>query len=295
MLFMPNENRFTYSIILPAHNEEKYIGDALQSIVEQTLLPIEVIVVNDNSNDSTPEIVDKFVQNYSFIEMIHSESNLTTHEPGSKIIQAFYKGFQNLQVDWDVIVKMDADVILPPKYFEEITQEFQNDSKIGIAGGLATIEHNGNWILEKIGNKKQVRGPFKAYSKQCFDKVGGLKKSIGWDTVDELLARYHGYEIKVREDLIIRLQKPTGKDYQSIHHIKAGEAFYKMDYGFIISLIAAAKLAWNKKSLIAFFETIKGYYKSSQNPHSKIVTKEEGKFIRHYRWQGILKALVNRH
>jgi glycosyltransferase involved in cell wall biosynthesis len=295
MPFMQNENNWPYSIILPAHNEEKFIENALQSIVQQTYLPKEVIVVNDNSTDSTEEIVRGFVLKYPFIQMIHSESTQTTHEPGSKIVHAFYKGFEKLSSDWDVIVKLDADVILPPNYFQEIIQEFQRNPTIGIAGGLAMIEQKGEWIFEKIGNKKQVRGPFKAYSKACFEKIGGLKRSIGWDTVDELLAKYYGFEVKVREDLHIKLQKPTGTDYKKIHNLKTGQGFYKMDYGFFISLIAAAKLAWNKKSFLAFSSTIKGYFELAINSSEKLVNKEEGKFIRSYRWSGILKAFVNRN
>lgn len=295
MQFMQNENNWKYSIILPAHNEEKFIGNALQSIVQQSYLPKEVMVVNDNSTDSTEEIVRGFIEKYPFIQMIHSESNQTTHEPGSKIVQAFYKGFEKLSSDWDVIVKMDADVILPTNYFQEIIGEFQNNSSIGIAGGLAMIEKKGEWTFEKIGNKKQVRGPFKAYSKACFEKIGGLKKSIGWDTVDEFLAKYYGFELKVRPDLHLKLQKPTGNDYKKIHNQKTGQGFYKMDYGFIISTIAAAKLAWNKKSFFSFFATMKGYLDLALTSSEKLVNREEGKFIRSYRWSGILKAFLNRN
>jgi glycosyltransferase involved in cell wall biosynthesis len=295
MQFMQNENNWPYSIILPVHNEEKFIENALQSIVQQTYLPKEVIVVNDNSTDSTEEIVRGFLEKYPFIQMIHSESTQTTHEPGSKIVHAFYKGFEKLSSDWDVIVKLDADVILPPNYFQEIIQEFQRNPTIGIAGGLAMIEQKGEWIFEKIGNKKQVRGPFKAYSKACFEKIGGLKRSIGWDTVDELLAKYYGFEVKVRPDLHLKLQKPTGTDYKKIHNLKTGQGFYKMNYGFFISLIAAAKLAWNKKSFLAFCSTMKGYFELAINSSEKLVNKEEGKFIRSYRWSGILKAFVNRN
>lgn len=291
---MPNENNLKYSIILPAHNEEKFIGNALESIVNQTYLPMELIVVDDNSSDSTAEIIREFVEKYPFIQTIDSGNPSDAHEPGTKIVHAFYKGFEKLNPNWDVIAKLDADVILPPDYFEKIIQTFQSDKKTGIAGGIAMIEENGNWVYEKIGNKKQVRGPFKSYSKDCFEKIGGLKKSIGWDTVDELLARYYGFDVKVLPELQVKLQKPTGKNYQKIHSEKTGEGFYKMDYGFWISLIASLKASSNKKSFSVLISMLKGYYKARQNSHSKIVTKEEGKFIRSYRWKGILNRLVNR-
>ncbi len=291
---MQNESKLKYSIILPAHNEEKFIGNALDSIVNQTYLPQEVVVVNDNSTDKTPDIIEEFVKKYSFIKTVHSENTSVSHEPGSKIVNAFYRGFEKLNAEWDVIVKLDADVILPSNYFEEIILAFQSDSKIGIAGGIAMIEKEGKWIYENIGNKKQVRGPFKAYSKVCFEKIGGLKKSIGWDTVDEFLAYYHGFDVKVLPDLTVKLQKPTGNNYKHIHGEKTGQGFYKMDYGWFISLIAALKAGWNKKSLKLFFSISKGYWNSALNSDSKIVTKEEGEFIRQYRMSGILKRFLNR-
>jgi len=266
----------------------------LNSIINQSISPNEVIVVNDNSTDKTESIIVDFSNKYSFIKVVHSESKLTSHEPGSKIVNAFYKGFDRINSNWDVIVKLDADVILPENYFEIILREFQTNPKVGIAGGLAFIEKNGILTYEKIGSKEHVRGPFKAYSKECFDKIGGLKKSIGWDTVDELLAKFHGFETKVIPELQVILQKPTGIQYQTIHNQKTGQGFYKMDYGFAISFIASAKSAWNQKSLSSFIFTYWGFLKSNLKSDNKIVTKEEGKFIRNYRWDGILKKLINR-
>lgn len=283
-----------YSIILPVHNEEKYIGKALNSLVNQSYLPQELIVVNDNSTDGTQEILSNFQNEYSFIHVISSHSKSTEHQPGAKIISAFYKGFDSLKSDWDVVVKLDADVILPEDYFEKVIETFASNSRIGIAGGLAMIEENGKWVYEKIGNKKQVRGPFKSYSKECFEKIGGLKKSIGWDTVDELLARYYGFEICVLQKLEVKLQKPTGKDYKKIHGLKTGQAFYRMDYGFLISLIAALKASFKKKSPTLFFDISKAYIQSVSNSDFKIVTKEEGKFIRNYRWKQIFKRFSNK-
>ncbi|MGB2686053.1 MAG: glycosyltransferase, partial [Olleya sp.] len=49
-----------FSIIIPAHNEASSIGLTLQSLVSQTLLPKQIVVVNDNSTDNTKTIVEDF-------------------------------------------------------------------------------------------------------------------------------------------------------------------------------------------------------------------------------------------
>lgn len=284
-------NPIQYSIIIPAHNEEKFIGKTLESIIDQTVLPSQVIVVNDNSIDSTEKIVQNFLEKHSFIKCIHSETKSNEHLPGNKIVQAFYKGYEKLDTNWDIIVKLDADVILPNNYFEEILKIYSIEPKAGIVGGLAMIEKNGKWIYENIGNKKQVRGPFKSYSKSCFHAIGGLKESIGWDVVDELLSRYYGYEIIVLENLKVKLQKPTGINYHKIHGLKVGESFYKMDYRLCITFIAAVKFAWNKRNFKVFIDIFRGYWKCIQTNTPKIVNEQEGRFIRNYRWEGIKNKL----
>ncbi|MFV0304460.1 MAG: glycosyltransferase family 2 protein, partial [Moheibacter sp.] len=73
-----------------------------------------------------------FVINHSFIKTINSDSNSTKHEPGTKIIEAFYNGFETINHECDFIVKLYADVILPNDYFETLAEEFQRNTKAGI-------------------------------------------------------------------------------------------------------------------------------------------------------------------
>ena len=65
-----------YYIIIPTYNEEKFISLTLQSIVEQTVLPSKVVVVNDGSTDKTAEIVNSFVEKYSFIAAVNKSDNV---------------------------------------------------------------------------------------------------------------------------------------------------------------------------------------------------------------------------
>src|SRR5690606_26565522 len=229
-------------IVISAHNEEAFIGDMLQSIIDQTLLPQKVVVVNDSSTDDTQNIILKFAEKHSFIESIFHNSK-KSHEPGNKVINAFYKGLETVEGKYDFIGKFDADIILPPTYFQRIMELFSSDEEIGIAGGNLYIKEEKSWKYEHISEKTKVRGPIKLYRKECFEAIDGLKKSIGWDTVDELLAQYHGWKIKTDTSLHVKHLKPTGKVYSKASKHKQGEAFYKMRYGFWLTLIAAAKLA----------------------------------------------------
>jgi Glycosyltransferases, probably involved in cell wall biogenesis len=280
-----------YYIVIPAHNEEAFIALTLQSLAEQTLLPAKVVVVDDNSTDKTSEIVQEFASKYPFIHLVKRTSE-AIHLPGSKVIQAFHKGYETLDESYDVIVKLDADLILPANYFETIITIFKSDSKIGMAGGFAYIEKNGDWILENLTDKDHIRGAFKAYRKECFLQIGTLKPAMGWDTVDELLCKFYGWKVVTDASLKVKHLKPTGANYNKTARYKQGEAFYSLGYGFLITAVASAKLAMLKKKPFLFFDYIKGFLKAKTAKKPLLVTEEQARFIRSYRLKKMKEKLI---
>ncbi|WP_178984367.1 glycosyltransferase family 2 protein [Winogradskyella helgolandensis] len=275
-----------FYIIIPAHNEEDYIAKTLESLVKQTLLPNKVVVVNDHSSDNTQTIVGEYASKYDWISIINSKSS-DTHLPGSKIINAFNKGLESVDENFDIICKFDADLIFPEHYMETLASHFHSNKQLGMASGFCYIEKNDNWILENLTNKDHIRGALKAYRKDCFTQIGKLKPSMGWDTVDELLAKYHDWEILTDESLHVKHLKPTGQSYNKASKHLQGEAMYKMRYGFWITLISAIKLASKKGSFKLFRDYMRGYFKAKSQKVGFLVSKNEGKFIRDLRWKGI--------
>ncbi|TYA69837.1 glycosyltransferase [Seonamhaeicola marinus] len=278
-------------IVIPAHNEQSTIGATLDSLVNQTVLPKQVVVVNDNSTDKTEEIVDGYATQHDFIKLVNSKSS-NQHLPGAKIINAFYKGYDKLDNDYDVICKFDADLIFPKNYLEKLAFHFNNSERLGMASGFCYIEKNGDWILENLTRKDHIRGALKAYRKQCFLDIGKLKSSMGWDTVDELLAKYYNWDILTDESLHVKHLKPTGISYNKASKYLQGEAMYKMRYGFTITLISAVKLALKKRSFKLFLDYMGGYFKAKKEKPNQLVTKEQGKFIRGLRWKGMLGKIT---
>ena len=279
-----------YYAIIPAHNEEAFMALTLQSLAEQTLLPSKVVVVNDNSTDNTATIVSGFAEKYSWISLVNKQSD-AVHMPGSKVIQAFLKGYETIDADYDIIVKLDADLILPPDYFETILEAFKADEKVGMAGGFAYIEKNGEWILENLTDKDHIRGAFKAYRKELFVQMGGLRPAMGWDTADELIAKFYGWKIVTIERLKVKHLKPTGANYNKAARYKQGEAFYTLGYGFIITAIAGAKLAMRKKKPLLFIDYINGFLKAKKENKTMLVTPEQARFVKAYRWKKMKEKL----
>ena len=279
---LPVEGWAAFYIVIPAHNEEQFIALTLQSLVTQTLLPKKTIVVDDNSTDRTAEIVLAFAKEHPFISLIKKKSS-AIHLPGSKVIQAFQAGFETLDENYDVIVKIDADLIFPLNYFETINKHFLSDPSIGMVGGFCYVEKNGDWILENLTDKDHIRGALKAYKKETFLQIGGLKPQMGWDTVDELLCKFYNWKVVTDQSLQVKHLKPTGANYNKTARYKQGEAFYTLGYGFLITAIASAKLAMMKKKPFLFLDYIKGFWKAKIAKKPLMVSAEQAAFIRTYR------------
>ncbi|MFS4493581.1 glycosyltransferase family A protein [Maribacter sp. 2308TA10-17] len=281
-----------YYVVIPAHNEEAFLADTLNSILRQSLQPQKVIIVNDNSSDETEAIINEFTTlSPIFLKLNTTSSEI--HMPGSKVINAFNKGLAILDEAYDFIVKLDADIILPDNYFERIAYIFTGSPKVGIAGGFIYEKgSDGNWKLNHPMNKNHVRGAFKAYSKSCFKAIGGLKNAMGWDTVDELLAQFNDFEIFTDDALHAKHLRPTGHSYNEKAKLLQGKAMYTMRYGFWITFIASMKMAWKAKNWKSFIDNFEGYYTARKEKEPFLVTEKQGNFIRNLRWKSIKRKLL---
>ena len=278
-------------VIIPVFNEQDFIKKSVESLIDQTIKPAEVIYVNDNSTDNSKNIIKNLIGKCEWIRVIDHKS-FQEHVPGSKVIEAFNFGLKNLETQFDIICKFDGDIILPKNYIEKIIEIFNEKEKVGIAGGNLYVQKNGKWIYENIAAKTHVRGPIKAYRAECFNDINALKSSIGWDTVDVLLAQKKGWLIYTDKNLIVKHLKPTGQKYSLHSKILQGESLYKMRFGFILSILSLLKSSLNNYSLSRLFFGLIGYCISFLKQKPFIVTDEEGVYIRNFRWNVIYKKYL---
>lgn len=278
------------AIIIPAFNEEALIAKTLGSLCAQTFPAAQIIIVDDNSTDNTFKIAQSFEGRLP-IQVVHNTST-AENIPGAKVVNAFKKGLELLKLEnFDIICKYDSDLIFPSDYLAVMVARFRESEQIGMVAGHCTIEQHGKWMIENQNNPDHIRGALKSYRTSCFKEIGGLKSSIGWDTMDEMLARYYGWEVVTIPYLHVKHLKPTGAAYKRNSMQLQGEAFYKMRYGIQLTVITAVKMGWNKKEFRLITDYLKGYSRARKNGIRPLLNKDQGRFLRAYRWKGIRSKL----
>lgn len=110
----------TLSLIIPVYNEENHLGDCLESVASQTVMPDEVIVINNNSTDRTVEIAERF----SFVKIIH--------EKKQGLIPARDKGFDTAA--GEILGRIDADSILSPEWTRTVREAFEDEAVDAVTG-----------------------------------------------------------------------------------------------------------------------------------------------------------------
>ncbi|HSR60325.1 MAG TPA: glycosyltransferase family 2 protein [Robiginitalea sp.] len=279
------------AVVMPAHNEAEHLEACLASFVQQTRPPNELLVVDDHSTDATAEIAAHFAASHSWIHVLRIESD-PGHRPGAKVVRAFRRGLEHLSRPFDLIGKFDADLVLPPDYFERVLEAFGGNPGLGMCSGLVYIWRQGEWTYEPIANRDHVRGPVKLYSAACFGAIGGLRPAVGWDTADVLLARYHGFGVETLEDLRVKHLRPTGSAYSKENALRQGETLYTLRYGMVLGLLASLKMAWKRQNPSLPWLHVRGCLQAQRRGAPRLLSAAEGRFARRWRWAQIRRTLV---
>lgn len=212
-------------IVTPCRDEEEYIGGTLASLVAQTRRPDRWIVVDDGSTDRTPEIVAEYAARHPWIELVRVERG-DGRELGAPVVRAFERGLEHAGEDpWDVVAKLDADLELPPDAVERIMRLF-DDPVVGAAGPAIHLVTDDGLEFERYPSYF-VPGQAKFYRRACYDDIGGFTPTIGWDYVDVIDARRHGWKTLSDLGVIFRHYRLMGGAHGALRsRFRWGHATY---------------------------------------------------------------------
>jgi len=200
-----------YVLLTAAKDEEACIGEVIQSVLRQTVLPLAWFIMDDGSTDRTASIIERFAVDHPFIRLQTARSRGGRNFGSQyKAIQAAYELAKPLAFDF--VGVQDADQAPEPEdYYESILGEFQLNSRLGIAGGFLYERYDGVWQCRRGNSEDSVAGGSATFRRSCFEQVGGYTPLYhgGSDWLIQLDAKMAGWETLVRPDLHIFHYRPT--------------------------------------------------------------------------------------
>lgn len=291
----PHDLLQSYIVITPAKDESRFLERTIASMLQQTVLPKMWVIVDDGSNDRTLEIAQKYAHKYDWIVAM-SVNRGKERRPGSHEIRAFYVGYDLVRhEEVGFVVKLDADLELPPRYFEEMLREFEGDPHLGIASGAYLEEHNGTIRLIKMPGY-HAAGASKIVRRKCFLDIGGFPLSPGWDTADEIKARACGWTTKHFPKIRFMHLRPEGSAIGMLRTCADhGRMYYACGGGtWVLLLKAAHRLFLGRPRISGGIALLFGYLRAVISRQPKIVTKDEAKSYRKMLSEQVTQRIARR-
>jgi biofilm PGA synthesis N-glycosyltransferase PgaC len=201
-----------YIIITPARNEADFIEFTIKSMVAQTARPLRWVIVSDGSTDKTEEIVERYLPENPWIELVKMPPRQERHFAGKVI--AFNAGLERVKsLPYGFIGSLDADISFDPEYFDFLLNKLAGDMRLGLVG-TPFVGESDRMYNYKFTNIEHVSGACQFFRRKCFEEIGGYVpiKAGGIDYVMVISARMKGWKTR------------TFLDKQCFHHRGMGTA-----------------------------------------------------------------------
>jgi glycosyltransferase involved in cell wall biosynthesis len=222
-------NNLRYVLISPSRNEARFIENTLKSVVSQSVLPLKWVIVNDGSTDATAEIVTRYAERFSWIELLNRPVRQERHFAAK--VHAFNAGLERVkQLQYDIIGNLDADVSLDPDHFEFLLSKFAQDSQLGVAGTVFTEPDGYNSATDSFEGQTYVSGQCQIFRRQCFEEIGGYvpSKAGGIDWMAVTTARMIGWNTRSFREKSFLHHRALGTAERGI--VASNYAYGKKDY-----------------------------------------------------------------
>ena len=287
-------NSRDYVLITAARNEDRYIENSIKSVCQQSLKPNIWIIASDGSTDTTDDIVKRYARKYNFIRYKRIDSGKNRNF-SSKVyaLNSSYKELKN--TGHNFIGILDADITLPKNYYEKIINEFNNNSKLGLAGGYVYDKIKGGYI-NRVGNtEKSVAGGIQVFRRKCYDDIQGLQpmKLGGEDWVAEVKSRKKGWDVRAYAEIKVHHQRPTGGALGNNikASIRAGEVAFSVGSLPVFEILKAIRRIKEKPYLLCSLCRIYGYFRLYQRKEKKKMSNEFVSYLRSEQRNRILQLL----
>ena len=188
-------HRLTYVLITPARNEVAFIERTIKSVIRQTVLPLKWVIVSDGSTDGTDDIVNKYLANHDWIELVRMPERKERNFAGK--VRAFNAGYERIKdLKYHIIGNLDADISFDQDYFSFMLGKFSENAELGIGG--TPFREGSNHYDYRFTSIEHVSGACQLFRRECFESIGGYipLKVGGIDLMAVLTARMKGWQTR---------------------------------------------------------------------------------------------------
>jgi glycosyltransferase involved in cell wall biosynthesis len=290
-------NHVPYVLITPAHNEQGFIENLIQSMISQNALPVKWVIVNDGSTDATAAIVSKYLAQNSWMEMI--EVPKRKDRSFAKKVHAFNVGYERVRgLDYEVVGCLDADVSFDEDYFEFLMSKFREDSHLGV-GGTIFKQDGYSSETDSFEGENHVAGGCQLFRRQCFEEIGGYipNKAGGIDWIAVTTARMMGWRTRsFREKFFFHHRSlGTAERSQMASLFSYGEKAYYLGGHPVWEFFRFAYKATKKPYLVGGIVLYSGYLSAFLRQMKRPVSNKLMRFHRKEQMQklkAIFKSLI---
>lgn len=234
-------------VVIPARNEEEFIGKTIESLGAQKPKPAKVIIINDGSTDKTGQIAKKAAEKAKLnFEIIDRKDRGYTALGLATLANVYNDGFKaaNLK-DYDFMVVNGADALMKSNYFEIMLKYFEAEPKLVIASGLCPGERI---------NIHHVHGSAGRFYRMDFFRIackGRYEISYAWESVPIFIANVNGLIAKSYQKPIVYHLRPRNTRAKDSIFILRGAAMREVGYWFPYAMGRCLLTAYRRKRLKA--------------------------------------------
>jgi len=198
---------------MPNYNHGKFIGEAIQAIVEQSRLPDEFIIIDDASTDNSVEIIRIFAKKYNFIKFFQNEKNMGSSYTQHKLLE---------YVNNDYVYGAASDDRVLQGFIEKSMNILETHSNAGMCSTLVEfIDENGktNGInnIAKFTDKATYISPSK-----CLKLLNNYES---WLSISGNTTVYRKSALDVAGDFIPELESYADGFTRKVIALKFGACF----------------------------------------------------------------------